>query len=80
MFSTSSFHLKVKLPVGDAFADTSISTCAYLDADNAWSTEGVRLATNMEVAATLNLESVSGVWCVTYHLSIFAGFIDLCLV
>ena len=69
----------MKLPVDDAFADTSRWTCAFLDAENAWSTEGVRLATDMEVAA-LNLEaSVSGVWCVTYHLSIFAGFIDLCL-
>ena len=51
-------------------------TCAYLDGDT-WSTDGVRLATAEELEA-FNL-SASGVWCVSYHLSIFAGFLDLLL-
>ena len=72
--STRPIYVKLG-PLTEPF-DATRWTCAYLDGDT-WSTDGVRLVTAEELEA-LNL-SASGAWCVSYHLSIFAGFLDLLL-
>ena len=74
VLSTSPIYVKLG-PVTEPFDATRL-TCAYLDGDT-WSTDGVHLATAEELEA-FNL-SLSGAWCVSYHLSIFAGFLDLLL-
>jgi hypothetical protein len=72
--STRPIYVKLG-PLTEPF-DATRWTCAYLDGDT-WSTDGVRLVTAEELEA-FNL-SASGAWCVSYHLSIFAGFLDLLL-
>ena len=50
--------------------------CAFWDEEQgAWSTEGVRLASQMH----LDDMGLEGTWCVSSHLSIFAAFLDLLL-
>ena len=50
--------------------------CAFWDEEQGvWSTEGVRLASQM----LLDDMGLEGTWCVSSHLSIFAAFLDLLL-
>ncbi|CAJ1365858.1 unnamed protein product [Effrenium voratum] len=52
--------------------------CAYQLEDGTWSTDGVRLATADELEQS-GIVDTSGAWCATFHLSIFAMFVDVLL-
>ncbi|CAE7601919.1 SYT4 [Symbiodinium sp. CCMP2592] len=51
--------------------------CAYLDGDE-WSTQGVRIASQEELAALQSSANTTGTWCVTNHLTMFS-IIDILL-
>ncbi|CAJ1367552.1 unnamed protein product [Effrenium voratum] len=53
--------------------------CAYQLEDGTWSTEGVRWATAEELEQFSGVVDTSGAWCATFHLSIFAIFVDVLL-
>ena len=58
--------------------------CAYMAGPDftVWSTQGVRLATEAELAdlaLQMGSSKLSGTWCATEHLSIFGVFLDILL-
>lgn len=65
--------------LSDALTPDPAWLCAYLDGDS-WSQDGVRLATEEELTNFFGSSvNTTGLWCATYHLSIFSAFVDLVL-